>query len=174
MVPVLLILGASACSPTLEPMSARLYRDLNWSEVQWQRVQFFLSEDVVLRRQLSTEQATTQNGSIRIMDGLRVEEVILKKGTPGVLLFQPRSDRFAISFEEDDSRFLIFGPEQDLRGRYTLKAKRWDRQQGLVSYGDQTWYTDAQNAFAGILVDVKKARRTQKKVRQAKGRTINQ
>jgi hypothetical protein len=62
-----------------------------------------------LKRELSGGSSEIISGKIKIENGRQIEEVVIRKGTPGAFLFSPRNDRFAISFEEDgDSRW--FGP----------------------------------------------------------------
>ena len=109
-----------------------------------------------------------------MVNGKQVEEVLIKKGTPGVVIFIPKENRFAVSFESDgDRRFLIFGPNPKNGGRYTLRAKEWKRRQGKVTYEDRTYWTQGESAFASLMVDLKKVRNVSVSSRKAKGRTID-
>lgn len=174
----LAILGAliSSCSPKLTPFTKNLYEENDWSEAELKRIQFYVSKDIVLRRQASKGSSKIERGEIKIVDGKRVEEIVIRKGTPGVFLFQPREDRFAISFEssEYDDPYLIFGPSRKARGRYVLRAKEWtdSRRGGKISYDGKSYYTPSESAYAVLMVDLKRIRDTKVKSRTAGGRTV--
>ena len=97
----LVLIGLSSCGPTLTPFTQRLYQENDWSEPELKRIQFYLSDNIVLRRQVSGGSSEIIRGEIKIVDGQKVEEIFFRKGTPGVLLFKPKEKRFAVSFEEN-------------------------------------------------------------------------
>ena len=113
----------SACNNNLRYFTDHLYEENQWSEDDLQRIQFYLSEDIVLRRQLRAEDSRITDGKIVIVDGSEAEEIVFKRGTPGLVIFTPKSDRFAVSFENDDDRYLMFGPNPKTGGRFVLLAK---------------------------------------------------
>ncbi len=123
-----MLLVISSCGPTLTPFTRNLYQERNWTESELKRVQFYLSKDIVMYRQLKGSKFEVVSGEVKIIDGRKVEEIVIRKGTPGVLVFRPKDNRFAISFEEGkDSRYLIFGPNPKAGGRFVLLASDWDR-----------------------------------------------
>lgn len=166
----------SSCSPKLTPFTERLYNENGWTDAELKKIQFYVSDNIVLRRQASKGVSKIDHGEIKIIDGKRVEEIVIKKGTPGVFLFQPREDRFAISFEsrEFDDPYLIFGPSKRNRGRYTLRAKDWNNNNGnaKLTYDSKTYYTPTKSAYSVLLVDLKRVKDTKVKSRTAKGRTV--
>lgn len=164
-------MGLSSCSPTLSPFTQRLYEENDWSESELKRVQFYLSKDIVLRREASRASSRIEEGTIKIRDGQKVEEVVIRSGTPGVLVFMPKENRFAISFE-DDNKFLMFGPNPKAGDRYVLLASDWNNRQGKVSYGDGKYWVDANNGIASLMVDLKRVRNTSVKSRTVDGRKI--
>lgn len=170
-----LFLTLSSCSSKLTPFTQRLYNENGWSDIDLKKIQFYVSEDIVLRRQASKGVSKIDHGEIKIIDGKRVEEIVIKKGTPGVFLFQPKEDRFAISFEsrEYDDPYLVFGPSKRRGGRYTLRARDWNNRQGKVSYDNKSYYTPSESAYSVLLVDLKRVRDTKVRSRTAKGRTVN-
>ena len=165
------LLGLSSCSPTLSPFTQRLYEENDWSESELKRVQFYLSNDIILRRQASNSSSRIEEGAIRVRNGRRVEEVVIQKGTPGILLFMPKEQRFAVSFEDND-KYLMFGPNPKAGDRYVLLASDWNNRQGKVSYGNGKYWVDANNGIASLMVDLKRARNTSVKSRTAEGRKI--
>lgn len=65
------------------------------------RLQFFVSQDLVLRRVVDTsEHEVTEDHAYRSVDGQLMEEIELPAGTPG-LVNKVEGDTLWISFEED-------------------------------------------------------------------------
>ena len=136
------------------------------------QVQFYLSDDIIMQREVSGGSSEIIAGEIKMINGKEVEEIRIRRGTPGVLLFIPKNNRFAIGFEEgNNKRYLIFGPSPKVKDRYVLLASEWTRSKGTVTYEGKKYKVNAHNAFATLLVDLKKIHRTQVSSRTAKGRT---
>ncbi|MFT5382617.1 MAG: hypothetical protein ACI81W_000001, partial [Saprospiraceae bacterium] len=172
----ILTLLISSCSPKLTPFTEDLQQENGWSESELKQIQFYVSKDIILRRQATKGVSKIEHGEIKIVDGKRVEEIVIKKGTPGVFLFHPKENRFAISFEsrKNDDPYLIFGPSKKANGRYTLRAKDWDsnREGGKLTYDSKTYFTPTASAYAVLLVDLKRIKDTKVKSRTAGGRKI--
>ncbi len=164
----------SSCSPRLTPFTQKLYDRNDWSEAELKKVQFYLSEDIVLRREVTKGGSRIESGTIKVVNGSKVEEVVIRKGTPGVITFMPKHDRFAVSFEEgNDERFLMFGPNPKYGNRYALLASGWKRRGGEVTYDGSKFYTTSDSAYATLLVNLKKVRKVSVKSRTASGRKID-
>lgn len=165
----------TSCSPQLSPFTQKLYESNQWSEEELKQIQFYLSEDVVLRKQVSAGDSRIESGDIKIVSGSKVEEIVIRQGTPGVLAFMPKEKRFAVSFEggEDEGRYLMFGPNPKKGNRYVLLASEWKRRGGEVSYNGQKYYTTSASAYASLLVNLKKVRRVSVKSRTARGRKVD-
>ncbi|MCI5081258.1 MAG: hypothetical protein MRY78_06205 [Saprospiraceae bacterium] len=167
-----LSMTAFSCS-NLKPFTQGLLEENKWSETELKKIQFYLSEDIRLTRQITGGSSEIIAGEIRVVNGRKVEQIIIEKGTPGVLLFRPRQDRFAVSFEADGSdKFLIFGPSNRSRGRYVLKASDWERRFGTVTYDGKKYRVDASSSIASLMVDLEKIQRTDVNSRRASGRTV--
>lgn len=162
----------SSCSPSLNYYTKSMHEDYRLSEAELQSVQFYLSNDIVLYRDLGVNESKIKEGKIKIVDGRKVEEIIFPKETPGVLMFSPKQDRFAISFEEGEDSFLMFGPNKKAGGKFVLLAKEWDRRIGKVTYKGKTYKTNSQSAMAALLVDVDKARKVSRKTKKVRGRKV--
>lgn len=170
---VLGLVGFSSCS-SLTPFTQDLYYENDWSDDDLKDIQFYLSEDIILRRGVTEGSSTISSGKIKVVKGEKIEEIKIKRGTPGVFLFRPNDDKFAVSFESGDKSFLIFGPSEKKGGEYTLRAAEWDKSkgQGEVTYNGKKYYTPTKSAYATLMVDLKKAGKTDIKSKTAKGRTI--
>jgi len=165
------LLFLSSCSPSLTPFTQRMYDEFAWSDAELKKIQFYLSDDIRLTRDVGSEDSQIQGGKIRVKDGRRVEEIKFKKGTPGVLIYTPKENRFAISFDSDD-RYLVFGPSKQYGGKYTLRAKDWKRQYGKITYGEKVYFTDNESAFTTLMVDIKKANKVKYKRENVDGRKV--
>ncbi|MEM9918497.1 MAG: hypothetical protein AAF990_10400 [Bacteroidota bacterium] len=167
------ILSFSACSPKLTPFTQRLQNEQRWGDEDLKSIQFYLSDDIVLRRKARAGDSKIVSGEIKIVNGEKVEEIVIPKGTPGILLFRPKANRFAVSFESgSDERFLMFGPNPRSNNRYALLASDWKRRGGEVTYDGRKYYTPSSSAYASLMVDLKRVKKVSVKSRRAKGRTI--
>ena len=164
----------SSCSKNLTYFTQDLYEENQWSEQDLKQIQFYLSQSITLFR--SDERGTSQikDGKIEIKDSRKVDEIVIKAGTPGALVFMPEQGKYGVSFD-DSGAFLMFGPGKRTNGRYTLKAKKWreNRRGGIITYDNQEYYTESQIAYASLMVDLKKARKSTVSSKKASGRKVN-
>ena len=98
----------------------------------------------------------------------------MPKGTPGIFVKSPATNRLAISFEDgSDERFLMFGPNPKAGNRFVLLAKDWERDWGQVTYDGKLYRVSSRSAYASLLVDLKKIDRTIIDSRTAAGRKVS-
>jgi hypothetical protein len=169
----LILLSITSCSPIYSYFTDDLYRQQNWSQEDIQHIQFYLSKDITLSRSMTAGETKIKEGKIIIKDGQQVEEVVIKSGTPGVLVLMPREDRFGISFEEDDNAYLMFGPNPKIEYRYALLAQEWEQDYGNIHYKGKLYSVDAKSADASLMVDLKKTGKDEYQTHEASGRTVN-
>ena len=95
-------------------------------------------------------------------------------GTPGVFLFRPKEDHFAVSFEsKDDTHYLMFGPNPKMDGEYMLLASEWNRRAGTVTYANEKFKTTS-SEIPRLLVSMKYRNVRRVEERNAGGRKIDQ
>jgi hypothetical protein len=169
---VLIAISLSSCSKKLTYYSNRLQNEFNWSERELEKIQFYVSQDIRLVRSSNSGNTKIEDGKIKVNDDSRVNEVLIKRGTPGTLVFSPNERRFAVSFESDDDNFLMFGPSEKNNGRYTLLAKDWQRNNGIITYGGVEYRTGSESAYAALMVDIKKANNNKVSSKTAQGRKV--
>jgi len=169
---IVILFTLTSCSKKLTYFSNNLYSDFNWSEEELKKIQFYLSEDIKLVRAANSGSSTIEDGKIKINDNSKVDEIYIKKGTPGILVFSPKENRFAVSFDKDSKKYLMFGPNEKANGRYVLMAKDWKKSEGVITYGKEKYYTSSKSAYAALMVDVKKASRSIKRTDTASGRKV--
>ena len=150
-----------------------MYDRYDWTEDELSRIQFYLSDDVVLKRELVSGTKEIINGDVKIIDGKQVEVITIPKGTPGVLEFTPDKKRMAVRFEEGGERYLMFGPNPKYGGKYMLLASEWTRYSGKVTYEGSTYRTENNSQLAALMIDLKKLGKTDVDARTAGGVKIN-
>lgn len=171
---ILMMYGISSCAPSLKYYTKDVRDQIGLNNTHLNNVQFYLSSDLKLWRELGNEVLTLTNGKIMMTEGKKVEEIVIKKGTPGVFIFSPKEQHYAISFDaKDDSKFLIFGPSAQANGRYVLLAKNWQSSHAQVTYGDYVYNTPIESAYAALMVDMKKVKSIKRNTEIIKGRRVN-
>jgi hypothetical protein len=162
-----------SCGPTLKPFTKTMYEEYGWTERDLQNVQFYLSHDIVLMKKEKGHDTTIKDGKIRVTEGRKIEKIVIAKGTPGTLVFVPKKNRFAVSFDQDENKYLMFGPSKKVNGRFVLLAQDWDREIGYMTYNHENYYTNSSSAMAYLLVDIKAAANIKYHREKATGRTVN-
>lgn len=171
---LLTVLAAASCSPKLTPFTSSLIERNNWDEEDLKKIQFYLSQDVVLQREIRKNSSEIVMGEIVMKGGREVDQITFKAGTPGVLIQQARHEKLAISFENgDDQRFLIFTPHPKKNGTFVLSARNWDKGSGQINYGGGYYYTIPGSGLASLMVDLKASQTNTVKSREASGRKVN-
>lgn len=166
-----LVLSVS-CSKKLKYFTEDLYEEYDWTDADLRRIQFYVSQDIVLYRNKNDNNTKIRKGQIRVESESDVDRVVIKKGTPGVFVNSPRASHFAIAFDDDRDHFLMFGPNSKAEGRFLLMAKNWDKRKGEISYGKKLYETTSESAYAALMVDIKGANKTNVKSKTAGGRRV--
>ena len=170
----LLAVTTIGCSPELRPFTSNILQEGGWSDTDLQKIQFYLSDDILIRRALKEGTSEITSGTIKIVKGEKVEEVRIKKGTPGTFLFRADKNHFAIGFDATtDKRFLMFGANPKRQGTYVLLASEWKDRLGKVRYDDRFYFAEEESAWASLLVDLKKIQKTEVSSRTERGRKVN-
>ena len=164
---------ATACGPKLATLSTSVRDENAWTEDELSRIQFFLSQDLVLTRERKSGSTAIIQGEVRVKDGRRIEELVFERGTPGVVLFQTKEGHLAIGFDERrDDRFLMFGPNPNRRGEYVLLGKNAGRYSSKVTYDDKQWDVSNANADVRLLFNLKRTGNTKRKTSSVGGRRL--
>ena len=167
------LLMLTSCSSRLTYFTEDLYEEQGWSQEDLKKIQFYISKDIRLKRELTGGSSEIISGKIKVEDGRKIEEVIIPKGTPGAFLFSPKENRFAVTFEaEGDDNYLMFGPSPKYSDRFVLLASDWKRRSGKVSYAGKSWRISSEEAYAALLVDMRKVSKVDVNSRTAKGRRV--
>ena len=159
-----------SCTPVLSPYTTRVQEETNLNDDEMAVVQFYLSSDVILYRNLSASETTVDNGEITIMNGQKVQQIIIPEETPGVIVGRD-GDKLKVSFDTNGS-YLLFGPNSDYGGRYTLMAKKWEGRTGIVDYEGAEYKTTPESIFAFLEVSLKEMNSRSVSSKSASGRKV--
>lgn len=165
------LLTVSSCK-NLVPYTDSLRKQNGWTDDDIKRIQFYTSRDVVLQRQLSTGETAIEGGKIRIKNGKQVEEIIIQRGTPGIVTTIPNSAKMLVSFEKDDNHYLSFGVNPEQANRFVLLAQEWKNGVGKVTYDGKNYFTSPDGAYTSLMVDLRKIQSVEMNQRVAKGRKV--
>jgi len=166
-----LSLFLASCATYLSPYTSSTQSQTNFDESQLKKVQFYLNGDIVLYRELAASETEISGGEIKIVDGKKVEQFIIRSGTPGVVVKAENRDTFLVSFDADGST-LRFGANADYGGRYTLMAKEWQGRVGIVDYAGREFKSTPESIYAFLEVNMEKINNTSVNTKEAGGRTI--
>lgn len=160
----------SSCTSDLIPYTQNIAKDAQLNDEQIKAVQFYVSNDIVLYHYLDNATTEVVGGEIKIIDGRKVEEIIIASGTPGVAVGR-EGNQIMISFDADGS-FLRFAPNPGYGGKYTLMAKDWDGRNGIVQYAGSDFYTSESASVATLLINLQQIDQSETTTKTVGGRTV--
>ena len=155
----------------LVPYSDALKSKYHLQSSDLMRVQFYVSDPIVLQRKFTDGSAEVVKGKVKIVNGEKVEEVIIPSGTPGVLV-READGKLEVSFEKSDANYLRFGGNPNKQSTFVLLASDWRNKIGTVTYGGEKFFTSPESADALLLIDLKKIQKFEKSQRVAGGRKV--
>ncbi len=161
----------SACS-SKHILNSRVIDEYNLTYEDLSSIQFYNSHDIVLTSyDAVTSDKTTSKGNLNVAFGKEVDQVIIKAGTKGRIVKDLGDGKFALSFEPDESKQLVFG-----RGSkfdvFNLQAGEWKNGRGMIKYGDKIYYTHAGADECSLRFKLKRRYKENKEMRVAKGNKI--
>ncbi len=146
----------TSCQPTRMYYNDRLAQENQWRDSDLKKLQFYVSEDILLQRELRRGEAVIQGGKLKRTKGRQLEQIVIRRGTPGTFLFSTTDGNYAITFDErNNNNYLVFGPIAKVRDRYALRARKWERNFGVITYGGKEYTTSARSAQAFLLISSK-------------------
>ncbi len=156
----------------LVPYTDAMKKQHNWSNEQVKRIQFYVSRDIVLHRELTEGSTEIVGGKIKTIRGKKVDEILIQAGTKGVVTDIPKENKMLVSFEIGDDKYLSFGVNPNVGDKYVLLASDWKNEMGKVHYSGNEYYTDPDSKYAVLLVDLRKIDQMEVKQHVAKGRKV--
>lgn len=163
----------SGCSPKI-PFTQRVREQYNLSGDELKRIQFYISDPLVLQRGTNENAKATEEGTLVIKSGSNVEQVYFKRNTPGAVSSVVDAQKMTVSFEDGAEKYLVFGSENDRSGYYRVQAVNWDKSgKGKINYGGQTYYAAPGSQDAILMFKMKSLRKLRVDQKVVKGKKIN-
>lgn len=105
------VICISNCS-TLKPLNIALVRKYELTNDDMKNIQYYLSDGIVLRREIDSTDIMIPKERLRMVEGTLVEEIGFQEGLPGVCTFAS-NDSLRINFEGyDENLFLVFSRDK--------------------------------------------------------------
>lgn len=143
--------------------------NLNENQLEVEKVQFYNSEKIVLKRSLTKEEIQIAKGTIRLEDGHYYEEIIIPKKTKGIV-DKKGSEYLKISFETGENRNLRFVLNDDKL--YQISANSWKNNYGCISYDTTTYFVIPGSSSTLLMVNKEYISNFERNRRVLKGRSV--
>lgn len=152
-----------------------LRKELESNNIPLTEVQFYNSHKIELNRtHIPPDAISINSGAVNVERGKYIEEVVIRKHTPGVCSSVNPYD-LSIEFEPDNHYSLKFGRKAGakLTNAYKLYAK-WKADKGEIIYGDSKFTTKMKATNAHLLVEKKQVYNLIRDKRVARGVKVDQ
>ena len=156
---VLVIVLLNSCVTQKTAFTYQMYNDSDWTEYDLRQMKFYLSDEVVIGREIKNKKTTIKNGKVKKVNGQLMEEITFSKGSVGHFVKQPRSKQLIIRFNDCDDCALVFERKSKSDGRYVLHTRGRLQRKGQVRFGGNTYFASANSQSAHLLVKVKEVNR---------------
>ncbi|MEX2596149.1 MAG: hypothetical protein WEC59_04395 [Salibacteraceae bacterium] len=135
-------------------------------------IQFYNTKDIVLTRiEEGKNERSAQKGALKVEAGKEIEQVIIPAKTPGKVVSIIDKQHIAVSFEPDDSKYLVFGMDRS-GTTFNLHAKVWNNGKGVVEYAGEQFVTNSGASQVGLEFKMDRKELQQQNVRFAKGNKL--
>lgn len=169
---ILLFLTFQACAPARVPFTQQLREKYELKPEELKSIQFYTSNDLVLRRGENKNSKETENGELKLLkDGL-LEEIVIKAGTPCLIEEVVDGNRVKVSFEDGVNKYLVFGSINNRDGYYTLLATEWVGGKGKMNYGEQMYMSNSGSKDLFLTLRVKSLQKFKTDQKVVKGKKI--
>ncbi len=168
---LLLILASlflASCNSTIY-FTQEMRNNLNENKLDVKDVQFYVSQKLVLKRNLTYEETKIARGEITFENGQYVEEIIIPKNTEGIAI-DKGNDWLNVAFEQGENRDLQFVMNSE--NYYQITALEWQGNYGKVKYDTTYYYLEPGGDEALLKVKKEDVFNFQKKKRVVKGRSV--
>lgn len=163
---IALALLLSSCKTTV-PFTTSIKENCGLNETQLKHIQFYTSQKITLYKTKQESEVKINDGKILVSNKKDAETIIIPKGTPCVLV-ETMNNSMILSFEYGDGKLLAFGTVSG--GNYSLMAKSWDGNNGILEYGHRFYQTNDGATF--LKVNMKSLNKLKNKYRYVQGRTL--
>ncbi len=167
------IVVLSSCARKI-PFSTTVRDRLERVGVNVNQLQYYNSNEIILRRQIDSSKVKVASGVVKYENGKYIEEIVIRKNTPGICEVAKDDKRISVSFEEGDDKNLTFGDMNPSPGKYyLLGAEEWRSYKSKTMYNGLEYTVSTPYGVAYLMIKNQKVLKQDKDSRVAKGRKIN-
>ena len=162
-----------ACAPNRIAFTQDLRDSLRFSSEELKQLQYYVDGEILLRRTLMSADRSVVRGRLVTEEGRLIHEVLVKSGTPGLVLQVPSNRDIQVSFAEGTQ--LPFTSARYRPARYCLKRHNWDSDSPTddVDFEGQTYsFVFGNRRYACLLISRKSLLELEKRRRVLPGRRI--
>jgi hypothetical protein len=164
----MIVLTMMACKPKSVFLEANRV-ELDTSNVELRKVQFFNDKPIILRRKAMESDIRQSGGKMVEVDGERVQEILIKKGTKGVIVGN-KNGKLLIAFENGEGKYLRF--YKNAKNAYQIDADKWVNRRGMISYADMDFAIEAESNDVLLMFREKKKFKSASEQRTVKGMKV--
>ncbi len=164
----LLVISLNSCS-NLIYFTQDIKEDLQVNNLDIEKVQFYNSKKITLKRSLSKEETQLAKGTILLENGQYYEEIIIPKRTKGVAV-RKGTKFLKVAFENGDNRSLRFDMNEEQM--YQISADSWDNNFGCIIYDTTTYFIVPKSSNTLLMLNKEYISNYEKKRRVLKGRSV--
>jgi hypothetical protein len=159
-----------------EPFTLSIKERLLRDSLDIKQVQFYVDQTLILSRALGTEKANVSSGVIKFENGQYINEIVIKKYTPGVCESYS-SDRLHISFEKANNN-IVFGLDNYYKSYFSLYGGNWSNGTAEIEYDGEIFRVRCKNcntaSDAKLVVKKNELNKVELKSRKVKGRRVGE
>jgi hypothetical protein len=154
------------------PYSRELQMKLAAYNVDVKRVQFYIDQKLVLTRSMDSAKAEVSSGTVKFINGRRINEIIIPAYTPGIIESADLNG-IRVSFEAGSSFMFVPAEGEDV---YVVAGNNWDNGTVEVPYEKFVYKAScaANSSVADVRLVVKLTdiEKSDKKTRTLQGRKL--
>jgi hypothetical protein len=167
------IVSLTACQ-SLVPFTNVERTRYNFTNSDLKKMQFYISREVTIQRGEKGEnnQQIDEDGKLVVSTSASIDEITIDAKTEGICVKVLDGNKLAISFWDEDSKYLVFGDPNN-RGRYTIMGATWKNGKGKINFDGKVYYIMPGGAGAYLKFEKVNKKDYKKTTSKAKGRKVN-
>lgn len=167
----LMAISFAGFSQKLVPFTTNLMEKYGLTKEDLRQVQFYISEEIIMEKELTGKKNEIASGKIKTFSDKRVDEIVIKRKTPCLVVDTNSKGNLKVSFSENNEKTLNFGSTPETI-RFVLFAEKWNGRVGVVNYGGEKYQVRGFGYDASLSVKMKDIRKVKKNKTKEKGRKL--
>lgn len=167
----LMAISFTGFSQKLVPFTTTIQEKFGLTKEDLKQVQFYVSEDIVLTKELLGKSNEVVSGKIKTFASKKIDEVFVKAKTPCLVVDTNSKGNLKVSFSLSDEKTLTFGNTPNST-RFVLLAEKWEGHTGILNYGGEKYQVSGFGYDSSLCVKMKDIRKVCKHKHRERGRKL--